>query len=405
MVPFEDYIFIDTKASTQFQLMAASSSELSPTNVAVAPVTYYGTSPIAEPQLIGSRLYFFGPQRLYLFVGKNAMGYSSAVEASASAAGYLPTNYRSICTAPAQDTIAIVDDDNPNNIYMFTSRFSADRVIQNSFYRFVAKAGTEFLSIKSLKNYLYGVVLDNNRIYIMRTKLINEDISVPRMDNMVRIKLVPESQSASNWNVSYDTHTGISTFRFPYLGHPEGNAATNSSITCRIVLDSTWGNNAYTVLTPLSKDEANGYLTMEVSGNYEPAAEDTKYVYVGVVFEMRVQLSTLFVRDENNNIIDGVLNIRSGVFRHFNTGNYQIEVTHRGRTPLISSFSAPRTDFTLAEDSIPLESIEVQGEFVAKIFGYSDTTKISIVSTYPTPVNISNMEFKGKFKQKYSTLS
>ena len=405
MVPFEDYIFIDTKASTQFQLMAASSSELSPTNVAVAPVTYYGTSPIAEPQLIGSRLYFFGPQRLYLFVGKNAMGYSSAVEASASAAGYLPTNYRSICTAPAQDTIAIVDDDNPNNIYMFTSRFSADRVIQNSFYRFVAKAGTEFLSIKSLKNYLYGVVLDNNRIYIMRTKLINEDISIPRMDNMVKIKLVPKSLSASNWNVDYDTATGISTFRFPHLGHPEGNAATNPNITCRVVLDQTWGDNNYTVLTPLAKDEGSGYFVMEVKGNYEPASGDTKYVYVGVVFEMRVQLSTLFVRDENNNIIDGVLNIRSGVFRHFNTGNYQIEVTHRGRTPLISSFSAPRTDFTLAEDSIPLESIEVQGEFVAKIFGYSDTTKISIVSTYPTPVNISNMEFKGKFKQKYSTLS
>lgn len=405
MVPFEEYIFIDTKASTQFQLTAASSSELSPTNVAVAPVTYYGTAPIATPQLIGSRLYFFGPQRLYLFVGKNAMGYSSAVEVSASAAGYLPVTYGAICTAPAQDTIAMVDADNPNRIYMYTSRFSGDRVIQNSFYRYVAKTSTEFVSIQSFKNYLYAVAKDDNKIFLMRTKLINEALDVPRLDNMVKLKLIPKSLQATNWNVDYDTATGITTFRLPFLGHPEGNGVSNPTV-CRVVLDSSWGNSAYTVLTPLAKNAEGGtHLLLEVSGNYEPASGDTKYAYFGVSFEMRVQLSTVFVRDENNNIIDGVLNIRNGVFRHYNTGIYKIEVTHRGRTPLVSQFTAPRVDFTQNEDTIPLEAVETQGEFVAKIFGYSDTTKISIVSDDPTPVNITNIELKGKFKQKYTTLS
>ena len=100
-----------------------------------------------------------------------------------------------------------------------------------------------------------------------------------------------------------------------------------------------------------------------------------------------------------------MLNIRTGVFRHFNTGNYDIEVSHRGRTPLVSSFACQKVDFTSGEDTLSLEVTEDQGEFVAKIFGYSDSTKIAIVSDYTTPMNITNMEFKGKFKQKYSTFN
>jgi len=81
-----------------------------------------------------------------------------------------------------------------------------------------------------------------------------------------------------------------------------------------------------------------------------------------------------------------------------------VQVTHRGRTPLVSKFSAAMVDFTSGEDTMPLETIDNQGEFVAKVFGYSDSTTISLVSSYTTPCNITNMEFKGKFKQKYTSL-
>jgi hypothetical protein len=119
---------------------------------------------------------------------------------------------------------------------------------------------------------------------------------------------------------------------------------------------------------------------------------------------MNVELSTLFVRDENNNIIDGVLNIRSAIFRHYFTGPYDIEVTHRGRPAFTTSYIPTRPEYTIYEDTLPLEIFQKQGEFVSKILGYSDSTVIKITSEYPTPVNITNMEFKGKFKQKYTTI-
>ena len=405
MVPFDDYLFIDTKAKTQFQLMPASYSVLAPNNVTVAPVTFYSTAQITYPQLIGTRLYFFGPQRLYMYVGKNQLGYSSAIEISSAAAGYLPTNYRSICTAPAQDTIVMVSDDSPNEIYFNTSRFSADRVIQNSFYRYVLDTKYNIQTVQSFKNYLYTVAKldasntnDGTLLVLMRSKMIYEDPSVPRMDRMIKLKITTD-------NASYDASADITTLNVPRLGYDID--------TTRFVVATPWTINGEDIgLTVIADVNANTESTFtatglrfEIRGDYRPQTGQTNYLYIGSIFETKIQLSTLFVRDELNNIIDGVLNLRLGVFRHFNTGNYDIIVTQRGRTPLISRFNSPKMDFTYGEDAVPLEITEKQGEFVAKVFGYSDSTKISIVSDYTTPMNITNMEFKGKFKQKNSSFN
>ena len=118
---------------------------------------------------------------------------------------------------------------------------------------------------------------------------------------------------------------------------------------------------------------------------------------------MNVELSTQFVRDQNNNTIDGVLNLRTLLSRHIDTGNYDVIATRRNKSILKSSFTALTTDSN--NDILSLENTQTSGEFVSKIFGFSDTTKIQIVSDYPTPVNIVNLEFKGKFTQTSSSLN
>jgi hypothetical protein len=118
---------------------------------------------------------------------------------------------------------------------------------------------------------------------------------------------------------------------------------------------------------------------------------------------MNVELSTQFVRDQNNNVIDGVLNLKTLTLRHADTGNYDIVATRRGKSVIQSKFSALITNNNL--DSLSIENTEKSGEFVAKVFGFSDTTRIQIVSDYPTPVNIINMELKGKFTQTYTSLN
>ena len=416
MTPFEEYMFINTKANIQFQLMSAAGMELSPSNVAVAPVTYYGTAPILDPQFIGSRLYFFDSQKLFLFTGKGTMGYASAVEVSSTAAGYLPKNYRTAATAPAQDTLLFVDDDQRNHIYGYVNRFSGDRVVQNSFYRYILDDTDSIETLQCFANNMYVVSKretspgsNTYAYYLYRNYMLNEDVYVPRLDRMFKMKIINSVTQPTNYNAKYDPYTAMTTYRIP--GH------TNITETDRyfVVLFKGYLNNgtpgsedlSNVAIQPFSvtnKIDANGgkYTEIVVIGaNY---AINNYYVYIGIKFKMNVELSTLFVRDENNNIIDGVLNIRSAIFRHYFTGPYDIEVTHRGRPAFTTSYIPTRPEYTIYEDTLPLEIFQKQGEFVSKILGYSDSTTIRITSEYPTPVNITNMEFKGKFKQKYTTI-
>ena len=414
MTPFEEYMFINTKANIQFQLMSAAGMELSPSNVAVAPVTYYGTAPILDPQFIGSRLYFFDSQKLFLFTGKGTMGYASAVEVSSTAAGYLPKNYRTAATAPAQDTLLFVDDDNRNHIYGYVNRFSGDRVVQNSFYRYILDATESIETLQCYANNMY-VVSKRETIagsgtyvyYLYRNYMLNEDVYVPRLDRMFKMRIINSDFQPTDYNAKYDPATAMTTYRIP--GH------TNITDVNKyfVVLFKEWfdggsnnneslGNVAIQPFSVTNKTDDGDYTEIVVIG--ADYAINNYYVYIGLKFKMNVELSTLFVRDENNNIIDGVLNIRSAIFRHYFTGPYDIEVTHRGRPAFTTSYIPTRPEYTIYEDTLPLEIFQKQGEFVSKILGYSDSTTIRITSEYPTPVNITNMEFKGKFKQKYTTI-
>jgi hypothetical protein len=416
MTPFEEYMFINTKANIQFQLMTANGQEMSPTNVAIAPVTYYGTAPILDPQFIGSRLYFFDSQRLFLFTGKGTMGYASAAEVSTGAMGYLPKNYRTAATAPSQDTLLFVDDDNRNHIYGYINRFSGDRVIQNSFYRYILAEEESIETLKCYNNYMYVLSKRETaagsgtyKYYLYRNYMITEDVYVPRLDRMFKMKIINSDSQPVNYNAKYDPYSAMTTYRIP------GHTDITDIEKYFVVLSKGWYNNGSSSEEDLSNvaiqpysvtnktdDSNNPYTEIVVIGaNY---AIDGYYVYIGIKYKMNVELSTLFVRDENNNIIDGVLNIRSAIFRHYYTGPYDIEVTHRGRTAFTTSYIPTRPDYTVYEDPLPLEIFQKQGEFVSKIVGYSDSLVIKITSEYPTPVNITNMEFKGKFKQKYTTI-
>ena len=135
---------------------------------------------------------------------------------------------------------------------------------------------------------------------------------------------------------------------------------------------------------------------------------------------MQIQLSTQFVRDQSNNAQEGILNLASMRTAHFETGNYDVVVQRRGRPVAdvvtayesreddldnyTTTFTALRADVALNVSNLPLENTEYQGEMVSKIMGYSDKVDIFILSDYFTPVNITNMEFKGKFTQKYSSV-
>lgn len=425
LTPFQDFLFVIAKNSSQYKLLGAGTdTDITPLNASISPMTFYSTAKLVNPLLMSSQLYFFDKKRLYLLIGQQGANVSQAVETSFVCPGYLPENYGATAVAQAQDTIMFVDRDNKNTIYMYTNRWSGDRVIQSAFFRYVLDTTTEILSMKVVDNYLYAVTKRPRKTYTSNPEyyyflekhlLRSEDPYIPRIDRLFNVKIIKNTNPVTgswNGNTTYNPLRAETTFRLPYMLNN-----TNIEKVVVVLTGSDWGDDESLVLKPdsITNNTTYKYCDIVVSGelsavfgeNYtgviEGFAKAGRYVSIGEKFLMKAELSPLYIRDDNNNIIDGVLNIRTGLFRHFDTGNYDIVVARNKRPAYRSSFTNQRLDESVFVDPLPLEIKTSSGEFVAKIFGYNDDIAISIESDYPTPCNITNMEFKGKFKQKYST--
>lgn len=431
LTPFNTYLFINTLGNVQYELKG-SQNQITPLTAEISPTAFYSTAKFVEPQLMGSLIYFFDSSKLYLYLSSESQDLAIAQELTVTCPDYLPNNYRGVCVAPAQNYIISTDDDNPNYTYFHTSRFAGDKNLQNALFRYIFNSNDAVMSNQSYDDYLYSVFkrattgqigtgyIDTDpttidsftttglsqqyRYYIERSYLRNQSTDIPRLDRLTKVRLYDN-------NSDYDVTTQQTKIRLPI-------SFINTDVSkLQLITDSSWttdpeGDRAYEIANPIAYTIGNNYVELVFAGRYVPATMSSgiitvnyttpTYIWIGIKYKMEVELSTQFVRDQNNNVIDGILNLRTITTRHKKTGNYDIVVANRGRTPVVSSFTNQKVDDN--QDLLNLENYEEEGEFVTNILGFSDTTNIKIVSEYPTPVNIVNMEIKGKFIQKYSAI-
>lgn len=425
LTPFSTYLFINTINNVQYELKG-SQNQITPLTAEISPTAFYSTARFIEPQLMGSLIYFFDSSKLYLYLSSESADLAVAQELTVTCADYIPTTIRSVCVASSQSLICMADDNNPNYIYFNASRFAGDRNLQNAFFRYILDSTDNIQSIQSYDDYLYAVIQRpstntigsgdydpvtsdslstnnnrKNRYYVETSYLRAENPNIPRLDRLLKIKLTDN-------NSDYDANQQRTTIRLPI--------SFNTSLIekLQIITDSSWtqdagGDRSYEITTPLVYTITNDYLQIQFSGRYVPTNSSgaidyslERYLYIGIKFKMEVELSTQFVRDQNNNVIDGALNLRTMSTRHKKTGNYDISISTRERTPLIYSFTNQNTDDD--SDLLNLENWEEEGRYNIPVLGNADTTTIKFISEYPSPVNIVNIEFKGKFIQKYSPI-
>jgi hypothetical protein len=214
--------------------------------------------------------------------------------------------------------------------------------------------------------------------YLMRTKLESEEINVPRLDYLSRLALSSiNTQSVGLTN----------TLTIPY-GMPSEDVV--------IVLSDDFDDDAMSVY-PASSIEVTGVSTALTVRGINLSEHLGKNIYVGSKFRMLIELSTQFQRDQNANIMEGVLNLKTLTVRHTNTGAYTVQAIRRGRTTsLDTSFSATNLE--------GLISIQPDGILTAKIFGFAESTAVKLLSDSPAPVNITQLEFRGIYSRKNSSL-
>ena len=456
MIPFYDFLFVNTDNDIQFELQG-SENQITPFTAELSPTTFYSSDPITQPQLLGSQIYFFAPQKIYLYYSTaNQNNVTQAIETTTHAEGYLPTNFGAITRAPAQDTILMVDADNENELYIYTQRFSGDSVAQNSLSKYIFDEAMRIISTEVFDNYFYAVTTRpfekaNNTVkdyyFVERTFLESVDDNTPRLDRLHFFEpdLKFPADTDSVFNVEYDDRPTIgaspnplfdtTSFILPYqdenvdtivFGSGYGDLA-NRSIKCvnttekgkktrlRIqgkfdeILAFTEDQGLITDLVTVQ--EAQGSISQPAGVTddqgflFAAATGGVKGIFVGRPYTMQIELSPQFVRGQDQTVVDGALNLRTILTRYFNTGKYSIKVQRRDNEDTISVTTNRNPSYKedLYNESVldlPV-NISSEGEFMAKVFGNSEHMRIFIESDHYTPCNITHIEFKGVFKQTY----
>lgn len=381
MLPYNQYLFINTKGGVQFELKG-DNNLISPLTAEVSSTTFYSTADLVDPMQLGSQLYFFDKERLYIYLNQDSREFNTAVELSNSVRGYLPSSYQDATVAVSQNYLMCVDADAQNHLYVYCGRFDGDKVAQSAFWRYILSEYDSIKGIKAWDEYLYAVVLRSvegrTGWYIMQGLLEQQDTNTPRLDSMSFLEITALNTSARAVETSLIV---------PYI---------IPSDDCYVVLSDEFDGLSYSVFRA-SDILPQGSSTRVTFSGIDLTEHIGKSVWVGTPFEMRIDLSTQYLRDQNFNIVEGVLNLKTMQVRHSNTGYYKVIATRRNRNnPLVSEFSATDTETT--------DVIDTDGVFTAKIFGFSDEVDISITNDKLSPCNITQIEIKSVFNQKNSSI-
>ena len=176
MIPFSDYLFINTDSDTQFELLG-SENTVTPFTAELAPTAFYATAALVDPILMGSQIYFFAKQKMYIYYSSQAASISAASEVSSHCPEYLPENFGSVATAGARDSIFFINEDKQNEIFIYTNRYQGDRAVQNAFHKWTLSSTDKVLSMQHFDDRLYAVIRkpkgDRHRRFIFRTNCTN----------------------------------------------------------------------------------------------------------------------------------------------------------------------------------------------------------------------------------------
>ncbi len=385
LTPFESYMFINTEADTQFSLQG-SENQITPYTAEVSSASFYSTAPLTQPILTGPQLYFFDRSQMYIFFNNRQVSIQKSVEVSQHCPNYLPTQYGAIATMPAYDSILMTDDLDKKTVYLYTNRYRGDQVAQNAFFKYTFT--DEVHSFYPHRDSLYHVAKRNGKYYLKKSVFPQSDPTVAFLDDVFRLV-------SSGSNTTYDVLTNTTTFDFT------GTAPWDNDVVRVSSNDKTrpdWGTEL-TVIT-VDTDSTPGTTSVQVKGRYD---DDGLELVFGKNFTMAIELSPIYARDQQNNVVDGVLSLRTMHTRHANTGAYRVERTVRGRTTSSTDYSPMELDQTLGLDDLAMSSFESTGQVVSKIFGYASETSIKILSDTPNPVNITQIELKGIFRPTSSS--
>jgi hypothetical protein len=316
------------------------------------------------------------------------------MEISINCPEYIPKNFKSLASSSVNNTLFIVDADALNHVYCYTNRVSGDSLAQNAFYRFVFPSSWSIQSVSAIDDYLYMVwqeegKVDDDDYYtstnIGRILIQNTDLKKPRMDSLLKY---------TNSDLLADAvHTGGYTFC--------DVKSPTDDLDFAVFLDPDHEGDSTTLTTIVSTSNADGYVRLSLEGSHAESLNSTEGFYIGKRFNLSVELSPVFYRDDKMDAVNGTLNLRYGMFRFRNSGDFSVSVARKGREAKLTKHVIDIVGQRATLGYVPYAEF---GVFKVPVLGFNNDLVIKLESNSVHPLSISDIEFACKFKFKMTSL-
>jgi hypothetical protein len=434
LTPFRNFLFVSTLANKQYELMG-DGDLITPLNAELAPTAYYPQTSSIPPMTMNNNIFFLGDKKLYVYFGQRDVATQQAFELSQHVGEYLATDYSAVAVSSSESMLFLSPmtstNTRTNRIICYRNRLAGEKLIQNAFFDWDISGVEKIVSLSGYNNRLFAVVGfgPSNTVGVLSHQ-ITPDYMKPCLDGMCRLSgPATYIQSTDQTRVVLNTSPG---FAFTHL-------AKEWDTLVRYYDEATLDNkglkytNLRDVVSVLSTYQEGPHTMALLKGNLidnfsdenNPSSGNIRGFW-GKSYKMLVELSPIYLRDQQNNIISGTLNLRYGTLRYYNTGEFSVKVGHLNKTFYGGFGESPayyETEDVLTKkydfipdiwddteyiQTNPEESdqavffnlgIDPTGIFKFPILGHSEQIRIRFESTSPKPVNIAQMEFSGKFKR------
>jgi len=371
MIPVDDTLLVIANGARQYEVKAPNSFTPGETNILAT--TSNPVSPDAQPVVMGSQVYFTSNRgrftSLYEYFYNFDRDANLAVDLSKHCDGYLPASVSRLAVSETDNIVFSAASDD-SSIYLNFSHWEVSQKVQNAFSRWVLDSDAVVESFRVYDNYLYILYSKDNNYWLERIPITppaadtDAEGSVPyhlHMDRKVSV------------TGSYSSSTKTTSWTLPFKDE-------NMDL---VVLGGGWESRAGTILEP-TVDNSGSTTVLSVIGDWSdyPA-------FCGKSYETSVQLSPLYVKDQNGQVVDGVLSVLRMITHFDDTPFFEVDVQPKGRAAKTKRYISNRLGSSYTGQFTQAD----YGQVPISIKGKGRDTKITFKSSSPLPMLITNLDF------------
>ncbi len=374
LIPFNKTMVIIADGAKQWEVQSLEA--FTPTATNLVETTTYQVDAGSYPVQIGNQLYFASDQGQYSYIWEYFPNYDRDANIgdniSSHVEEYIPNNIRRLESSENNNMLFAWSSDEANSLYVYTTMWQISEKLQSSWHRWVFDSNATILGHAAIDNFLYVFLLDGATMWMEKVP-ITPPLNTSDGTNVTGIGYHAHMDKKVVVTGTYDPATKLTSFVPPFEDDEMDT----------VILGEQWIDKKGQVLSSTTTT-ASGTTTLTVSGDFsaEPAI-------LGKSYEMSSQLTRPFIKDENQIVVQGNVQIKTIDLLFKDTTTFTIEVTPSGRPTKTRKFNAASWGSAVYGQS----STQEFGRYRTQIFGSAADTAITLKNNTPFPSLFTSLEY------------